>query len=59
MSAEPKKWISAPEPTYQGAPVVYTGVRVAKDEEVEWIWTHTPKGSYVSGYRIIKEDSSS
>jgi len=58
MPAETEKWINAPEPTFRDAPVAYTGVRVAEDEDVEWIWTHTPKGSYVSGYRIVKEDSS-
>jgi hypothetical protein len=36
------------------APAVQ-GVALAPSEDVEWFWTHTSKGSYVSGYNIIKQ----
>lgn len=32
-----------------------TAVQIQEDEEVEWIWTHTPAGSYVSSYNILKK----
>ena len=28
------------------------GVWLHPHEEVEWVWTHGPNGSYVSGYNI-------
>jgi hypothetical protein len=40
------------------APAVL-GVILAFGEEVEWIWTHTDKGSYVSGYNIVNKPSKS
>jgi hypothetical protein len=45
-------WKSAPYqsgPTHTGS---IAGVWAFPDEEVEWIWTHTPGGSYVSGYTV-------
>jgi hypothetical protein len=38
-------------------PQVVLGVELSADEDVQWNWTHTPKGSYVSGYTIIKKTS--
>lgn len=32
------------------------GVWVLPQQEVEWIWTHAPSGSYVSGYTIKDKD---
>ena len=57
MEQKPKQWVQPPAPTYRGAPVIYTGVRVAEDEKVRWNWTHTPEGSYVSGFKIVKQES--
>jgi hypothetical protein len=54
MAQKPKHSIEAPKPTFQGAPAVLS-VQLAKDEDVQWVWTHTTKGSYVSGYTIIKK----
>lgn len=31
------------------------GIWTNPDENVEWNWTHTPAGSYVSGYNISKK----
>lgn len=57
-SNKTKKWIEAPQST-QSMPVASAvlGVFLAKGEDVEWIWTHTDKGSYVSGYNIILSNS--
>jgi hypothetical protein len=29
------------------------GAWASPGEEVQWIWTHTPTGSYISGYEIL------
>ena len=33
-----------------------TGVWAPAEDEVEWTWTHTSQGSYVTGYTIRKSD---
>ena len=58
MTNEPKRSVEAPKSTYQGAPVVFSNVLLAEDEEVQWIWTHASEGSYVSGYKIIEKEPS-
>ena len=30
-------------------------VALDADEDVQWMWTHTANGSYVSGYRVTKK----
>lgn len=54
MLMEPRRWVAAPASLTPNAPTV-TGVYLSEDEAVEWVWTHTPNGSYVSGYKIIKK----
>ena len=51
-----KRLATAPAPQRQmtSAPVGVHNVFLADTEEVVWTWTHTPSGSYVSGYRIVK-----
>ncbi len=56
MTQKPKRSVEAPKPTFQGAPVVFSNVELAEDEDVQWSWTHTAKGSYVSGYQILKKE---
>ncbi len=46
------RWVTAPQSTSPGAPAVQ-GVALAPGEDVQWLWTHTPHGSYVSGYNIV------
>ncbi|MEE8399928.1 MAG: hypothetical protein V3S89_13040 [Desulfobacterales bacterium] len=55
MTQESKRSVEAPEPSFQGAPAMISNVLLAEDEEVQWNWTHTSEGSYVSGYQIIKK----
>jgi hypothetical protein len=56
ISNQNKRWVEAPKPTQpmMDAPAVL-GVNLALGEDVEWFWTHTDRGSYVSGYNIVKE----
>jgi len=51
------RWVEAPKPTLPmpNASVVL-GVHPELGEEVEWLWTHTAKGSYINGYNIIKKE---
>ena len=45
-------WVSTP---YQSGPTstgMIQGVWLNDGEDVEWIWTHTPQGSYVMGYTV-------
>lgn len=35
-------------------PNCVTSVVLNPGEEVRWIWTHMPSGSYVSGYTIVE-----
>ncbi len=50
--------VTAPAPLFHGAaalpPTRVTSVLLDPDEQVRWIWTHTPGGSYVSGYMIVE-----
>jgi hypothetical protein len=34
---------------------VVLSVELSPDEDVQWNWTHTPKGSYVSGYTLMRK----
>jgi hypothetical protein len=48
------RWVNAPQSSLPGAPAVQ-GVALAANEAVQWSWTHTVNGSYVSGYSIVKK----
>ncbi len=48
------RWVSAPQGTLLNASAV-RGVFLARGETVEWLWTHTAAGSFVSGYRLITQ----
>ncbi len=56
IKQETKRWVAAPQSTLPGAPAVL-GIHLGDNEDVQWIWTHTQNGSYVSGYSIIKRKS--
>ena len=50
------RWVAAPQGTLlHGATV--RGVFLAPGEAVEWIWTHTTAGSFVSGYHVKRSGS--
>jgi len=49
--------VLAPEPELMAgelAPNRVLSVELKPGEEVQWLWTSTPGGRYVSGYRIVK-----
>ena len=53
ISTDGKMWVPAP---YQGEPQTsgsIQGVWVTPGQTVEWIWSHGPMGSHVTGYNII------
>ncbi len=50
---KPVRWVAAPQSSLPGAPAVQ-GVMLAANEDVQWSWTHTTNGSYVSGYSIVR-----
>ncbi len=47
------RWVTAPQSSLSGALAVQ-GVALASNEDVQWSWTHTANGSYVSGYNIVR-----
>lgn len=53
-SRKPGRVMTPPSPS---SPELLTGlvlsVECADDEDVEWLWTETAIGRFVSGYRII------
>jgi hypothetical protein len=49
--------VSAPEPSRPELHNTVLNVNCLEGEDVEWQWTETPKGRYVSGYRIVRSES--
>jgi hypothetical protein len=53
-----RRTILAPQPSPASLKPVLNRVEsviLGPDEDVEWIWVHTPEGvSYVNGYAIVK-----
>ncbi len=46
-----RRWVAAPKSARSDVPAVL-GVYLFDGETVQWSWTHTTEGSYVSGYQI-------
>lgn len=49
-----RRIVLAPAPSHPQLTATVLNVQCTEDEEVEWQWTETPLGRYVSGYRIIR-----
>jgi hypothetical protein len=47
------RWVTAPQSLLPNVPAVQ-GVALAPGEDVQWFWTHTANGSYVSGYNVVR-----
>jgi hypothetical protein len=45
--------VAAPAPSHPELRSAILNVDCADDEDVEWQWTETPAGRFVSGYRIV------
>jgi hypothetical protein len=51
-----RRVITAPLSSHPGLPSVVLDVECTEDEDVERLWTETPEGRYVSGYRLVSRD---
>jgi hypothetical protein len=45
--------VPAPPPSNPRLYSTVLSVECAEDEEIEWQWTETPEGRFVSGYRLV------
>jgi hypothetical protein len=45
--------VTAPPPSHPGLQSAVLNVECAEDEDVEWTWTETPTGRFVSGYQLV------
>jgi len=48
-----RRLVPAPPPSHPRLRSAVLNVECAEDEDVEWQWTETAEGRYVSGYRIV------
>jgi len=48
-----KRVVSAPAPSNPRLYSTVLNVECAEDEDVEWQWTETPEGRFVSGYNVV------
>jgi hypothetical protein len=55
-SSQRRRVITPPLPSHPGVPSVVLDVECTEDEDVEWLWTETCEGRYVSGYRLVSRD---
>ena len=47
-----RRLITAPPPSHPHLHSTLLNVECANDEDVEWLWTQTPDGRFVSGYQL-------
>jgi hypothetical protein len=52
-SSHPCRILAAPEPSRPELRNTVLNVDCADDEDVQWQWTETAQGRFVSGYRIV------
>ena len=52
-SGRSRRVLQAPAPSNPRLCSGVLNVECAEDEEVEWAWTETADGRFVSGYRIV------
>lgn len=55
-SAKRQRWIPAPLPSHPGLHSTLLNVECAEDEDVDWQWTETAAGRFVSGYQIVPRE---
>jgi hypothetical protein len=44
---------TAPPPSHPDLHTKVLNAEYADDEDVEWLWTETPEGRFVSGYQLV------
>ena len=49
--------VPAPEPSRPDLHNTVLNVNCGEDEDIEWQWTETGKGRFVSGYRIVRREN--
>jgi hypothetical protein len=49
----PRRIVTAPSPTHPSLQSIMLDVECADNEEVEWIWTSTAAGRFISGYQLV------
>jgi hypothetical protein len=48
-----RRIVAAPPPSHPGLYATVLNVECAEDEDVEWLWTETSDGRFVSAYRLV------
>src|SRR5271163_4134652 len=48
-----RRVVAAPAPSHPELRARLLNVDCTQDGDVEWLWTETPAGHFVSGYRIV------
>ena len=48
-----RRIVPAPAPSHPDLRSTVLNVHCAEDEDVEWTWTETSEGRYVSGYNLV------
>jgi hypothetical protein len=54
-----RRLVIAPPPGHPGLHSAVLNVECADDEDVQWLWTETPEGRFVSGYQVVQSDATS
>jgi hypothetical protein len=52
-----KRIVAAPPPSNPNLLQGVINVECYENEEIEWIWTETTEGRFVSGFKIVEKDS--
>ena len=58
QSSNTRRIVAAPAPSHPDLRSTVLNVYCAEDEDVEWQWTETVDGRYVSGYRLVPRKKS-
>jgi hypothetical protein len=53
QSFNPRRIVPAPAPSHPDLRSTVLNVYCDEDEDVEWQWTETAEGRFVSGYRLV------
>jgi hypothetical protein len=52
-TGKPRRVVLAPPPSHPRLHSLVLSVECAEDEEVQWQWTETAEGRFVSGYQLV------
>jgi hypothetical protein len=57
LNCKRRRVVLAPPPSHPRLQSTVLNVECAEDEEVQWQWTETAEGRFVSGYRLVPRQS--